>query len=103
MMKSLRASLAAAAIALIGIAGAGTASAKPLIPIGPNKLVLKLCYPHYETKVQFVGIRKIGHRFFRVYRVMTIWVDRLCRRHVVSVRYRLVPLFIRLPLGKPAA
>jgi hypothetical protein len=93
MMKSFRATLAAAAIALVGLAGAGTAAAKPAIPLGPNKLVLKLCHPHYETKVQFVGYRKIGHRWYRLYKITKIYVDKLCRKHVVSVRFRLVPVY----------
>lgn len=97
MITSLRTTLAAAAIAMIGIAGAGTASAKPLNPnLGPNKLVLKLCHPHFESSTHYVGIRKIGFRFYRVYRVSTIFVSRLCTKRIVRVHYRYVPLPIFL-------
>ena len=91
-MKSLRASLAAAAIALIGLVGAGTAAAKPVLPTVPVKLFPKFCHPHFETKVQFVGIKKIGFKYYRVYRVTKIYVNRFCFKHVVSVKYIYVPL-----------
>lgn len=97
-MKSLRAYLAAAAIALVGIAGAGTASAKPAV-VGPAKLFLKLCHPHVETKVQFVGIKKIGYKYYKVYKITKIYVNRLCRKKVISIGYKYVPLklFPHLP------
>jgi len=91
-MKTLRASLAAAAIALIGLVGAGSAAAKPLLPTLPVKFFPKLCHPHYETKVQYLGIKKIGFKYSRVYRVTKIYVNRFCFNYVVSVKYLYVPL-----------
>jgi hypothetical protein len=90
-MKSLRAYVAAAAIAIAGFAGAGTADAKPLL-VGPSKLALKLCIPHFEKKVVYAGIVKIGFRYYRVYKVYTIYVNRFCFKHVVSVKTIYVPL-----------
>jgi hypothetical protein len=98
MMKSFRASLAAAAIALVGLAGAGTAAAKPLVPIGPAKIAIKLCIPHFETKVQYVGIKKIGFFYYRLYRVTVIYVDKFCHKRVVRVYYRLVRIPFPFPL-----
>ena len=99
-MNALRAYLAAAAIALVGIAGAGAASAKPVLPA---KLVLKLCHPHNETKVRYVGIKKIGHKYYRVYRITKIHVARHCHRHVIGVSYRYVPLPFFFKKHAPAA
>jgi hypothetical protein len=90
-MISLRASLAAVAIAVVGLS-AGAASAKPSIPLGPNKLILKLCKPHLETHSQYLGIKKIGFRYYRVYRVTVVHVHANCFKHVVRVYYRYVPL-----------
>lgn len=89
-MKSLRLSLAAVAMAVVGISAVG-ASAKPLIPIGPNKLTL-LCAPGFKTNSQYLGIKKIGFRFYRVYRITVVHVHANCFRHVVRVHYRYVPL-----------
>ncbi len=100
-MISLRASLAAIAVAAASLS-AGTASAKPAnVQIGPNKLILKLCRPHFETNSQYVGIRKIGFRFYRVYRVTTVHVHVNCFKHVVRVSYRYVPLPIFYKKGVP--
>jgi len=101
-MSSLRALLAATAIAVVGLAAAG-ASAKPAIPLGPNKLVLKLCFPHYETKTQYLGIKKIGFKFYRVYRITKIHVHANCFKHVVSVHYKYVPLPWFFRKAAPAA
>jgi hypothetical protein len=91
-MNALRASLAAVTIAIAGLA-AGTASAKPVnLPLGPNKLVLKLCKPHLESHSRYLGIRKIGFRYYRVYRVTVVHVHANCTRHIVRVHYRYVPL-----------
>ena len=91
-MKSLRLSIAAVAIALAGFAGS-SASAKPVnVPLGPNKLVLKLCKPHLESHTQYLGIKKIGFRYYRVYRVTVVHVHANCFKHVVRVYYRYVPL-----------
>jgi hypothetical protein len=101
-MKSLRASLAALAIAVVGLS-AGAASAKPVnIPLGPNKLILKLCKPHYESHSQYLGIKKIGFKFYRVYRVTVVHVNALCKKTLVRVHYRYVPLpwfFHKKPAG----
>jgi hypothetical protein len=88
-MKSLRLSLAALALAVVGIS-AGTASAAPLNP-GLNKLTL-LCAPGFKTNSQYLGIKKIGFRFYRVYRITVVHVHANCFRHVVRVHYRYVPL-----------
>lgn len=97
-MKSLRAYLAAAAIALIGIAGAGTASAKPVL-VGPG--ILKLCRPHVETKVQYVGIVKIGFKFYKKYKITKIFVNRLCHKKVIFVGYKYIPLHLFPHLRAP--
>ena len=93
-MKALRASLAAVVIALAGLAGAGTAAAKPILPVKP---FLHLCHPHYETNSQYLGIRKIGFHFYRVYKVTTVYVNVFCHKTVVRVRivYRPLPWFHR--------
>lgn len=101
-MKSLRASLAALAIAVVGLS-AGAAAAKPSIPLGPNKLILKLCKPHYESHSQYLGIKKIGFRYYRVYRVTVVRVDALCHKHLVRVHYRYVPLPWFFKKAAPAA
>jgi len=101
-MKSLRASLAALAIAVVGLS-ADAAAAKPSIPLGPNKLILKLCKPHYESNSQYLGIRKIGFRYYRVYRVTVVRVDALCHKHLVRVHYRYVPLPWFFKKAAPAA
>ena len=101
-MKSLRASLAAIAIAVVGLS-AGAAAAKPSIPLGPNKLILKLCKPHYESNSQYLGIKKIGFRYYRVYRVTVVSVDALCRKHIVRVHYRYVPLPFFFKKAAPGA
>ncbi len=91
-MNSLRASLAALAIAVVGLAG-GAASAKPLnVPLVPNKLILKLCKPHYETHTQYLGIVKIGFKYYRKYRITVVYVNAFCKKHIVRVHYRYVPL-----------
>src|SRR5262245_11576357 len=90
-MNSLRASLAALAIAVVGLS-AGPASAKPSIQLGPNKLILKLCKPHFESHTQYLGIKKIGFRYYRVYRVTVVHVNANCTKHIVRVYYRYVPL-----------
>lgn len=101
-MKSLRASLAALAIAVVGLS-AGAASAKPAnIPLVPNKLIVKLCKPHYESHAQYLGIKKIGFKFYRVYRVTVVYVNVLCKKRIVRVYYRYVPLpwfFHKKPAG----
>ncbi len=86
-MNFFRASLAALAIAVAGAAGAGSASAKTLQPI------IHFCKPHYETHTQYIGIRHIGYRFYRVYRVVVDYVDIRCHKHIVRVYYRYVPLW----------
>lgn len=101
-MNSLRASLAAVAIAVVGLS-AGAAAAKPSIPLGPNKLILKLCKPHYETHSQYVGIRKIGFRFYRVYRITTVYVHVNCAKRIVRVHYRYVPLPFFFKKAAPGA
>ena len=101
-MKSLRASLAALAIAVVGLS-AGAAAAKPSIPLGPNKLILKLCKPHYESHSQYLGIKKIGFKYYRVYRVTVVYVNALCRKHIVRVHYRYVPLPWFFKKAAPAA
>jgi hypothetical protein len=90
-MNSLRASLAAIAIAVVGLS-AGAAAAKPSIPLGPNKLILKLCKPGLQSHSQYLGIKKIGFRYYRVYRVTVVHVHANCFKHVVRVYYRYVPL-----------
>lgn len=100
-MKSLRLSLAALAMAVVGISAAG-AEAKP-INLVPNKLVLKLCSPGFQTTTQYLGIRKIGFRFYRVYRVTTVHVHPNCFKHVVRVHYRYVPLPFFFKKAAPAA
>lgn len=90
-MNSLRASLAAIAIAVVGLS-AGAAAAKPGLPLGPNKLILKLCKPHFESHSRYLGIRKIGFRYYRVYRITVVHVHANCFKHVVRVHYRYVPL-----------
>ena len=87
-MNTLLASLAALAIAFVGMAGAGSASAKPI----QAKPLIHLCKPHYETHTQYLGIRHIGYRFYRVYRIETDFVNVLCRKHTVRVNYRYVPV-----------
>jgi hypothetical protein len=101
-MNSLRASLAAVAIAVVGLS-AGTASAKRSIPLGPNKLVLKLCKPHYETHSQYLGIKKIGFRYYRVYRITVVHVHLNCTKHIVRVHYRYVPLPFFFKKAAPGA
>jgi len=101
-MNSLRASLAALAIAVVGLS-AGAAAAKPSIPLGPNKLILKLCKPHYESHSQYLGIKKIGFKYYRVYRVTVVYVNALCRKHIVRVYYRYVPLPWFFKKAAPAA
>jgi len=98
-MKSLRAYLAAAAIAIAGLAGAGAASANPVL--GPNKLTIRFCIPHVETHTKYVGIVKIGYTYYRVYLVYKVYVNRYCQKRVISVTRKLVPLF-HFPLRKPA-
>ena len=78
-MKSLRASLAAAALALVSVAGAGTASAHPghgNPVLGPNKLTAKFCIPHFERKfVVFHGTKLI----------LVYYVNRYCQKKLVRV------------------
>ena len=97
MFSTLRASIAAAAIALAGLAGAGTAAAKPILPHLPVKPILHLCKPHYETNSQYLGIRKIGFHYYRVYKVTTVYVNVFCHKTVVRVRivYRPLPWHFR--------
>ena len=103
-MKSLRASLAAlAAATAVAVVGLSAAAAKPSIPLGPNKLILKLCKPHYESHSQYLGIKKIGFRYYRVYRVTVVSVDALCHKHLVRVHYRYVPLPFFFKKAAPAA
>lgn len=102
-MKSLRLSLAALALAVIGISAAGASASPVNIPLGPNKLILKLCKPHYETHTQYLGIRKIGFRFYRVYRVVVTYTDLRCRKHIVRVHYRYVPLPLFFRKAAPGA
>ena len=102
-MISLRASLAALTIAAAGLS-AGAASAKPVnVPLGPNKLVLKLCKPHFESNAQYIGIKKIGFRYYRVYRVTVVHVHVNCFKHIVRVHYRYVPLPYFFKKGTPGA
>lgn len=101
-MKSLRASLAALAIAVVGLSAVGAAEAKPSIPLGPNKLILKLCKPHYESHSQYLGIKKIGFKYYRVYRITVVYVNAFCKKHIVRVHYKYVPLpwfFHKKPAG----
>lgn len=92
-MKSLRASLAAlAAAASVAVVGLSASAAKPSIPLGPNKLILKLCKPGYQTNTQYLGIKKIGFKFYRVYRITVVHVHANCFKHVVRVHYKYVPL-----------
>ena len=100
-MKSLRLSLAALAMAVAGISASG-AEAGP-INVVPNKLVLKLCQPGFHTNTQYLGIRKIGFRFYRVYRVTVVHVHANCLRHIVRVHYRYVPLPFFFKKAAPAA
>ena len=100
-MKSLRLSLAAVAMAVVGISAA-SAEAKP-INVVPNKLVLQLCKPGFQTTTQYVGIKKIGFRFYRVYRITTVHVHANCFKHVVRVHYRYVPLPFFFKKAAPAA
>ncbi len=100
-MKSLRLSLTALALAVAGFSAAG-ASAAP-INAGPNKLVLKLCQPGFQTNSQYLGIRKIGFRFYRVYRVTVAHVHANCFRHIVRVHYRYVPLPFFFKKAAPGA
>lgn len=88
-MNFVRASLAALAIAVASFAGAGTASAKPL----PVKPLFHLCKPHYETHTTYLGVRHFGYRFYRVYRIEVDYVNAFCKKHVVRVYYRYVPLW----------
>ncbi len=101
MLSAVRASLAAAAIAVIGLAGAASADAKPA-PVGPTKLILKLCKPHFESKTQYLGIKKIGFKYYRVYRITVFYVNKFCKKTLVRVHYRYVPLpwfFKKAPAG----
>ena len=100
-MKSLRLSLAALAMAVAGISASG-ASAAP-INVGPNKLILKLCKPHFESHSQYLGIRKIGFRFYRVYRVVVTYTDIRCHKRIVRVHYRYVPLPFFFKKAAPGA
>jgi hypothetical protein len=100
-MKSLRLSLAALAMAVAGIS-AGAAEATP-INVVPNKLILKLCQPGFQTHSQYLGIRKIGFRFYRVYRVTVLHVHANCFKHVVRVHYRYVPLPFFFKKAAPGA
>ena len=102
-MKSLRLSLAALALAVIGISAAGASASPVNVPLGPNKLILKLCKPHYETNSQYLGIRKIGFRFYRVYRVTVVYVDLKCHKHLIRVHYRYVPLPFFFKKAAPGA
>ncbi len=88
-MNYFRASLAAIAIAFAGLAGAGSASAKPILV----KPIIHLCKPHFEKHVQYLGIRHIGYRFYRVYRIEVDYVNILCQKRVVRVYYRYLPVF----------
>ncbi len=90
-MNSLRASLAALAIAVVGLAG-GAASAKPALPLIPKPPIVKLCKPHFETHTQYLGIKKIGFKYYRVYRITVVYVNLLCKKRVVRVHYKYVPL-----------
>jgi hypothetical protein len=101
-MKSLRLSLAAVAMAVVGISAVG-ASAKPVYPLVPNKLILKLCKPHYETHSQYLGVRHIGYRYYRVYRITVVYVNAFCKKHIVRVHYRYVPLPFFFKKAAPAA
>jgi hypothetical protein len=100
-MKSLRLSLAALAMAVVGFSAAG-ASAGP-INVLPNKLILKLCKPHYETHSQYLGIRHIGYRYYRVFRVVVTYTDIRCHKHIVRVHYRYIPLPFFFKKAAPAA
>jgi len=96
-MNAIRAYLAVAAIAIAGIAGAGVAEAKPA---HPAKLVLKLCKPHDVTHTRYLGIRRIHHKLFRVYRVSVVHVDAHCHKSLVRVYKRYVPVMLH---KKPVA
>jgi hypothetical protein len=87
MLSTLRTAFAAAAIATVGLAG--TASAHPGHGnpyVGPNKLTIKFCHPHFERKfVIFHGTRLI----------LVYYVNRYCQKKLVRV--------IRLPFYRAAA
>jgi hypothetical protein len=101
MLSTLRTALAAAAIAVVGFAGSASAlpGVNPLV--GPNKLTIRFCIPHVETHHKYVGITKIGFRYYRVYLVYKVYVNRYCQKRIISVTRRYVPLF-GFPLGRPA-
>lgn len=87
-----RAGLAALAVAATELS-TSDASTKPTnIPLGPNKLILKLFKTHLETNSQCLGIRKIGFGFYRVNRVTAVRVHANCTKHIVRVSYRYLPL-----------
>ena len=57
----------------------------------PVKPIFHLCKPHYETNTQYLGIRKIGFHYYRVFRITTVYVNVFCRKSVVSVRVDVSP------------
>jgi hypothetical protein len=75
-MSVFRNVIAAAALAVVG---AGTANATVLHPNSHinTKMKFRFCTPHLE--------RKIVHRGHSTY-LVTYSVNRLCHKHVVSVR-----------------
>jgi hypothetical protein len=101
MLSTVRTAIAAAALAIAGIAAAGSASAAPLNPaVAPNKLAIKFCIPHVKKYTRYLGIKKIGYRYYRVYATYTIYTNRYCKKTIyVSYKYVPLPWFYK---GKPA-